>query len=87
LSQLRDFIKCPVDHMIPDDVSKEPFSVSVNPSTGHPAYCWDEKKRNKDLYKSGFLFIEGCFYNDMRCRKHCEPMPCRAGAVMSRVTG
>jgi hypothetical protein len=47
-------------------MSKNPFHFSVNAATGKPESCWDSKKKNKDLYKSGFIYIEGCFYNDMR---------------------
>ncbi len=66
LSELRDFIKCPIDFMIPDDVSDNPFATVVNPVTGKTEKCWDSKKKYKDIYKSGFFYIEGCFYNDMR---------------------
>uniref|UniRef100_A0A0K2UFP8 snRNA-activating protein complex subunit 3 n=1 Tax=Lepeophtheirus salmonis TaxID=72036 RepID=A0A0K2UFP8_LEPSM len=53
LSELRDHIKCALDHSVSADLSHYPNeSKSV--------------KNGKELYKSGFLFINDCFYNDMR---------------------
>lgn len=66
LSDLRDFIKCPVDYMIHDDVSENPFEMTMNPITGRMERIWESQRRNKDVYKSGFIYIEGCFYNDTR---------------------
>jgi snRNA-activating protein complex subunit 3 len=53
LSELRDFIKCPMDVMRPGDVSKDPSKVA-------------QGKRANEMYKGGFFYINGCFYNDTR---------------------
>ena len=66
MTELRDFIKCSVDFMISEDISDNPFSITTNPVTGKQERCWDSKKKNKEVYRSGFFFIEGCFYNDTR---------------------
>ena len=66
MSDVRDMIKCPVDYMIHEDVSEAPFEVVKNPITDKVEKSWDSKKKNKEVYKSGFIFMEGCFYNDTR---------------------
>ncbi|KAK2169675.1 hypothetical protein LSH36_8g14063 [Paralvinella palmiformis] len=52
LTELRDKIRCVSDYIIPGDYSDT------------PNLCPTE--RAKDLYKSGFFFIEDIFYNDLR---------------------
>ncbi|XP_066585077.1 snRNA-activating protein complex subunit 3 isoform X2 [Prorops nasuta] len=52
LAQLRDKISCISDLSIPTEVSNNP-DVKLGPMA-------------KDVYKSGFLFIENIFYNDTR---------------------
>ncbi|KAG8178430.1 hypothetical protein JTE90_019139 [Oedothorax gibbosus] len=57
LTELRDKIICISDEAIPGDYSEHPnMSVEV---------------RCKDLYKSGFFYIDGVFYNDLR-HKDCR---------------
>ena len=53
LVDLRDLIKCPVDYYVSGDVSDNPDKKTTS-------------KRNKEEYRSGFFYIDGCFYNDMR---------------------
>ena len=65
-------IKCPVDYMIHEDVSEAPFEVVKNPITDKVEKSWDSKKKNKEVYKSGFIFMEGCFYNDTRDRGNTD---------------
>ncbi|KAF8764257.1 snRNA-activating protein complex subunit 3 like protein [Argiope bruennichi] len=63
LTELRDKIDCISDRAIPGDYSDYP---ELPPETT----C-------KDLYKSGFFYIDGTFYNDMRhpdCRDYSEPI-------------
>ncbi|GBL95754.1 snRNA-activating protein complex subunit 3 [Araneus ventricosus] len=63
LTELRDKIDCVSDKAIPGDYSDYP---DLPPETT----C-------KDLYKSGFFYIDGTFYNDMRhadCRDYSEPI-------------
>lgn len=63
LTELRDKISCVADIMVPGDFSSNPMA---------PADI-----RAKDLYKSGFFFINGVFYNDMRdltCRDYSKPI-------------
>lgn len=52
LTELRDKIFCTADEMILGDHSNNPDQLS--------------QKRAKDVFKSGFFFIEGVFYNDKR---------------------
>ncbi|XP_051156337.1 snRNA-activating protein complex subunit 3 [Leptopilina boulardi] len=52
LADVRDKISCLCDLSIATDVSKKPV-LKAGPSA-------------KEVYKSGFFFIEGTFYNDMR---------------------
>ncbi|XP_046543124.1 snRNA-activating protein complex subunit 3-like [Haliotis rubra] len=52
LSELRDVIKCSNDYAISGDHSEHPDITQFTFA--------------KDIYKSGFFFIEGTFYNDMR---------------------
>merc|ERR1712002_1387776 len=52
LSELRDIIECLTDTVIPFDLS-DPQNA-------------DCKVTNKDLFSSGYFFIENVFYNDMR---------------------
>ena len=66
LSDIRDLIKCPVDYMMHEDMSDNPFDTTKNPLTGKVEKMWDSRKKNKDVYKSGFIYIEGCFFNDTR---------------------
>ncbi|KFM57613.1 snRNA-activating protein complex subunit 3, partial [Stegodyphus mimosarum] len=61
LTELRDKIDCISDRVIPGDFSEHP---DLEPDVT----C-------KDLYKSGFFYIDGVFYNDMRdsdCRDYSE---------------
>ena len=79
LSELRDHIKCPADLMIAGDVSDDPpwkdktkkaqQHLSVGPLPASRAKFAPravQKPMAKEVYKSGFFYIEGCFYNDMR---------------------
>lgn len=52
LADLRDKISCIADHTIAKESSENPMNA-VGPMA-------------KDIYKSGFFYIEGTFYNDMR---------------------
>ncbi|XP_022333069.1 snRNA-activating protein complex subunit 3-like [Crassostrea virginica] len=52
LTDLRDKIACVNDLALAGDLSEDPDVVPAN-------YA-------KDLYKSGFFYMEGCFYNDFR---------------------
>ena len=52
LADLRDKISCISDLSISTDVSEKP-KITPKPSA-------------KEIYKSGFFYIEGTFYNDMR---------------------
>ncbi|TRY63218.1 hypothetical protein TCAL_10334 [Tigriopus californicus] len=61
LSELRDFIRCHADHFITQDVSDNPQDAQTS------------QKKSKDIYKSGFFYIEGCFYNDHRWPE-CEDL-------------
>lgn len=62
LSELRDRIKCPADYSI------------VGPGVDVPPWCSPQKKTcsktvgklAKEVYKSGFFYVEGQFYNDTR---------------------
>ncbi|XP_054723027.1 snRNA-activating protein complex subunit 3-like isoform X1 [Uloborus diversus] len=63
LCELRDKIECLSDKVIP-------FELSDFPDMEISTTC-------KDLYKSGFFYIEGVVYNDMRdpdCRDYSEPV-------------
>ena len=53
LCDLRDHIRCNMDFISAGDVAQDPFKPG-------------KRIRANDLYKSGFFYIEGCFYNDMR---------------------
>jgi len=78
LSQLRDLIKCPTDLMTGGDISNhppwvkkvDPVHVERSKDSFHlkviPIKKDEETQYLKKAYKSGFFFIEGCFYNDMR---------------------
>jgi len=77
LSQLRDLIKCPTDLMTGGDVSENPPWVKkvdtlppVPSAKDYHLKVIPVKKKEetyfKKVYKSGFFYIEGCFYNDMR---------------------
>ncbi|XP_015928419.1 snRNA-activating protein complex subunit 3 [Parasteatoda tepidariorum] len=61
LTELRDRIQCVSDKAIPGDYSENPFqNIEIT--------C-------KDLHKSGFFYIDGIFYNDMRhpdCRDYSD---------------
>jgi len=52
LTELRDAISCSADMLVPGEFSDNPDLP--------------QDIRAKDLYKSGFFYIEGVFYNDMR---------------------
>ncbi|ESO10957.1 hypothetical protein HELRODRAFT_137173, partial [Helobdella robusta] len=52
LTQLRDKIYCSSDLVVNEDYKFDP-DAPISTTT-------------KDIYKSGFLFIEGTFYNDFR---------------------
>ncbi|XP_046373697.2 snRNA-activating protein complex subunit 3-like [Haliotis rufescens] len=52
LSELRDVIRCSNDYAVSGD-------HSAHPDVTQFTYA-------KDIYKSGFFFIEGTFYNDLR---------------------
>lgn len=52
ISVLRDTIVCPTDLCVPAEVSDNPYQ--------------EFKEKAKDIYKSGFIFIENTFYNDFR---------------------
>ncbi|KAL3866364.1 hypothetical protein ACJMK2_043669 [Sinanodonta woodiana] len=61
LTELRDYIRCTNDLAIPGDQSDFPDCVMHN-------YA-------KDIFKSGFFYIEGTFYNDTResdCRDYSQ---------------
>ena len=60
LSELRDCIKCPADEIRMGDVSENPTAPDSN------------FQRAKEVYKSGFFYINGCFYNDMRRPAECS---------------
>ena len=79
LSELRDHIKCAADLMIAGDVSNDPpwkekmtqvqRHLSLGPLPASRAKFAPRAVRKpyaKEQYKSGFFYIEGCFYNDMR---------------------
>ena len=53
LTELRDHIKCHLDFQTSEDLSDDPNNELP-------------RKIGKEKYKSGFLYINGCFYNDMR---------------------
>ena len=76
LSELKDFIKCPGDYIIPGDVSKTAGKINKRPET-LTSYVNEKSggQMSKEIYKSAFIFIEDCFYNDMRypdCRDNSE---------------
>ncbi|KAJ9601085.1 hypothetical protein L9F63_000751, partial [Diploptera punctata] len=58
ISVLRDTIVCASDLCVPGEVSNNPNQ--------------DFKKKAKDIYKSGFIFIENTFYNDFRDPKNID---------------
>lgn len=63
LTELRDKIDCLSDKAIPGECSDFPDAVP-------DVTC-------KDLYKSGFFYINGVFFNDMRdkdCRDYSDPI-------------
>lgn len=65
LSQLRDLIKCPGDYMLSGDVSHQVPSMKSEDIT--PVIQASKSKRYAlEKYKSAFIFIEDCFYNDTR---------------------
>ena len=79
LSELRDHIKCAADLMVAGDVSNEPpwkdkltkmqRALALGPLPASRAKFAPRAVRKpmaKEMYKSGFFYIEGCFYNDMR---------------------
>ena len=79
LEQLRDVIRCHHDHMIPGDKSKDAIlndeadslTSITKESLGHKFVPTkkDDSERDRttgEIYRSGFFYIEGCFYNDMR---------------------
>jgi snRNA-activating protein complex subunit 3 len=76
LSDLRDVIKCPADYIVPGEVSTTPNWVAKQQNCNQTMTTASNKtvsvkrevpkKMAKDLYKSGFFFIEDTFYNDMR---------------------
>ena len=79
LSELRDHIKCAADLMVAGDVSNEPpwkdkltkmqRALALGPLPASRAKFAPRAIRKpmaKEVYKSGFFYIEGCFYNDMR---------------------
>ncbi len=53
LSELRDYIKCAADETRLGEISEDPTAISS---------C----EKAKYHYPSGFFYINGCFYNDMR---------------------
>ncbi len=70
LAQLRDKIKCPSDFSQPGEMSDNPPWKKEKPSDPlfkKPKTVNPLKPRlARDLYPSGFFFIEGTFYNDFR---------------------
>ncbi|KAJ8299842.1 hypothetical protein KUTeg_022589 [Tegillarca granosa] len=61
LTELRDKITCVNDFAVAGDLSENPDDVT--------------RYYAKDIYKSGFFYFEGVFYNDMRepdCRDYSE---------------
>ncbi len=75
LSELRDKIKCPADFAIPGEMSDSPpwkkakTDPKVTSAAGSKHYKSSSKeapKMARELYPSGFFFIEGCFYRDLR---------------------
>lgn len=90
LSELRDHIKCNADNMIAGDMSDNPpwkerserikrwrgigfdDSQTFGAKVSNPL---PRKMTAKEAYPSGFLYIEDCFYNDMRwpnCKDYSE---------------
>ena len=64
LDQLRDLIKCPGDYIVPGDVSD-----TAPPMKNEEIFLGnigDKKQTARDTYKSGFFYVNGCFYNDTR---------------------
>jgi len=81
LSELRDHIKCAADSMVAGDMSDMPpwkekedrlktwRGMGFDSSRRFRTNFADPPPRKifaKESYPSGFIFIEGCFYNDMR---------------------
>ena len=81
LSELRDYIKCATDETRLGDVSENPTAPGSN------------FQRAKEVYKSGFFYINGCFYNDMRrpeageCSDYSEVIRTWAAANKKRGIG
>ena len=76
LSELKDLIKCSGDYIIPGDVSKTAGKINKKPDT-LTSYVNEKSggQMSKEIYKSAFIFIEDCFYNDMRypdCKDNSE---------------
>ena len=76
LSELKDLIKCSGDYIIPGDVSKTAGKSNKRPDT-LTSYVNEKSggQMSKEIYKSAFIFIEDCFYNDMRypdCKDNSE---------------
>ena len=76
LSELKDLIKCSGDYIIPGDVSTTAGKSNKRPDT-LTSYVNEKSggQMSKEIYKSAFIFIEDCFYNDMRypdCKDNSE---------------
>jgi len=57
LTELRDLIKCPSDLVIAGEMSNNPKLTPKEAS---------KMQKAKEMYRSGFIYVEGTFYNDMR---------------------
>lgn len=60
LDKLRDKIFCPIDY-----TTASTKTATLSERTTNPL-------RAKDVFKSGFLFIEDVFYNDLRCELNID---------------
>jgi len=58
LSELRDLITCPADLYIVGERQYDTVTTRAD--------------RANDVYKSGFFYINGCFYNDTRCAENID---------------
>jgi len=58
LTELRDMVSCPVDNNIVGNQQVDTL--------------WKAAKRAGDVYQSGYFYINGCFYVDMRCPENID---------------
>lgn len=75
LSQLRDLIKCSGDYIVPGDVSESAAKIRREKkltSYVNKTMIGSSGQTARELYKSAFIFIEDCFYNDMRWSNDCK---------------